>query len=103
MKSTLQRLSEWYSAQCDGDWEHGSGFKITTIDNPGVAVDIHLADTSLATEPFEEKRDQYDSKMNWMVCKRTADHFVGRGAPSRLEDILLAFLEWADQYERGSS
>ena len=28
-------LLSWYHSQCDGDWEHGNGVKIGTIDNPG--------------------------------------------------------------------
>ncbi|RRJ95187.1 hypothetical protein Ga0100231_013590 [Opitutaceae bacterium TAV4] len=45
MKSALQRLSEWYASQCDGDWEHSYGFKISTLDNPGVAIEIDLFGT----------------------------------------------------------
>jgi hypothetical protein len=89
MSSTLQRLSDWYAAQCDGDWEHGWGFKIYTIDNPGVAVDINLAETSLTSIPFEERKDKYESETEWMICRRAEGSFEGRGAPCRLEDILL--------------
>jgi len=100
MKSTLQRLSDWYTSQCDGDWEHGSGFKITTLDNPGVAVDIDLQGTSLAAVSYEEKKDRYDSKTEWMICSRKENRFEGRGAPSRLEDIILEFLVWAGRHEK---
>jgi hypothetical protein len=30
MQSPLNRLSLWYAARCDGDWEHDSGVKIDT-------------------------------------------------------------------------
>jgi hypothetical protein len=100
MKTALQRLSAWYTAQCNGDWEHGFGFKITTLDNPGVAVDINLAGTSLAAVPLEEKKDNYESETEWMICRRTEDRFEGRGVPSRLEDIVLLFLAWADRHEK---
>lgn len=100
MRSALQRLSDWYADQCDGDWEHGFGFKITTLDNPGVAVDINLADTPLASVPFEEKKDKYDLEMEWMICSREEDCFEGRGAPGRLEDIILEFLTWAESHPK---
>src|SRR5882724_2519959 len=100
MKSALQRLSEWYASQCDGDWEHSYGFKISTLDNPGIAIEIDLRDTSLAAVPFEEKKDCYESPSDWMVCSRTKDHFAGRGAPGRLEDIVLTFLAWAERHPK---
>lgn len=40
--STLERLADWYLRHCDGDWEHGFGFKIETIDNPGIALKVNL-------------------------------------------------------------
>ena len=96
VKSALQRLSEWYSGRCDGDWEHGHGFRISTLDNPGVAIEIDLRGTPLVTVPFPERKYHYESSTEWMVCSRTDAHFVGRGAPGRLEDIVLVFLDWAD-------
>ena len=96
MKSTLQRLSEWYVAQCDGDWEHGSGLKISTLDNPGFAVNIDLQDTILESRPYPEMKDLYETNDQWMICRRTDRTFEGRGAPSRLEDILKEFLRWAE-------
>ncbi len=98
MKSTLQRLSAWYSQQCNGDWEHGFGFKISTLDNPGVAVDIDLRDTPLEAVPFAERKDDYESTDHWMLCRRNADTFEGRGAPDRLEDIIEEFLRWAESH-----
>jgi hypothetical protein len=38
MKSVLQRLTDWYSRQCNGEWEHGYGFHIGTLDNPGASL-----------------------------------------------------------------
>ncbi len=100
MQSALKRLSDWYASQCDGDWEHGWGFKITTLDNPGVAVDINLVDTPLASVPFKEKTDKYDSATEWMICSKKENRFEGRGAPSRLEDIILVFLAWAEPHQK---
>ena len=37
-------VEEWYSRQCNGEWEHGFGVEIATIDNPMVSQYLH--DTS---------------------------------------------------------
>jgi hypothetical protein len=100
MKSALERLEDWYSRHCDGDWEHLFGFEISTLDNPGVAVDIDLVRTALESVPFEEKKVDYDSVDRWMICKREDEKFVGRGAPGRLNDIIEEFLRWAELHEK---
>jgi hypothetical protein len=95
MTSTLSRLSGWYLAQCDGDWEHDSGVKIDTLDNPGWRVEINLEGTPLEGVAFETREDQYDDKTHWLKCWRDATHFHAACGPGRLEDALLAFLAWA--------
>ncbi len=101
MKTALQRLTEWYSRQCNGEWEHGYGFTISTLDNPGVSVKIELRDTYLESIPFEEKKDSCETRDTWMICRRNADVFEGAGAASRLENIIEEFLRWAEHYEKG--
>ena len=98
--TSLQRLTAWYSKQCNGDWEHSYGFEIGTLDNPGVSLRIDLRDTDLESVPFEEKKDRYESSDEWMICSRTTDQFEGRGAPSRLEDIIEEFLSWSSRHEK---
>jgi len=95
MTNTLSRLSAWYLAQCDGDWEHDSGVKIDTLDNPGWRVEINLEGTPLEGVAFETREDQYDDKTHWLRCWRDATHFHAACGPGRLEDALLAFLAWA--------
>jgi hypothetical protein len=31
---------EWYTKQCNGDWEHSYGIRIDTIDNPGWSLTL---------------------------------------------------------------
>ncbi len=100
MKSTLQRLTAWYSRQCNGDWEHGYGFDIGTFDNPGVEFKVELRETYLESMPFEEKKEEFESKDRWMICRRRADKFEGFGAPGRLEDIIEEFLRWAELHQK---
>jgi hypothetical protein len=41
----LKQLQNWFSSQCDGDWEHNFGFTIETIDNPGWSLEVDLNNT----------------------------------------------------------
>jgi hypothetical protein len=97
--STLSRLSNWYLRHCDGNWEHGLGFRITTLDNPGIAIDINVTDTELEHVPFAEVKDNYDSEDQWLICCRTDKCFEARGAATRFEDMLRIFLDWADAHQ----
>jgi hypothetical protein len=98
-RTTLERLSDWYLRHCDGEWEHGFGFEIRTLDNPGVAIDINLEDTELQRIPFDEFKDAYDSTDRWLLCRRTETLFEARGAATRFEDMLRIFLDWADAHQ----
>lgn len=98
--AALQRLAQWYSKQCNGDWEHTYGFSIDTLDNPGVALTVNLWETQLESVPFEERKEHYDSADRLMICRRTKDKFEARGAPSRLEDMIEVFLSWAELNEK---
>ena len=96
--STLKRFAGWYVRHCDGDWEHEHGFHITTLDNPGVEIDIDLRETELQQVPFAEVKDDYESEDNWLICTRTDERFEARGAATRFEDMLRIFLDWADAH-----
>jgi hypothetical protein len=44
----LTFLQDWYARHCDGDWEHDSRVRISTLDNPGWRLWVNLEDTELA-------------------------------------------------------
>ena len=97
--STLQELSRWYGAQCNGDWEHSFGVHIGTLDNLGWVVKINVYDTRLEEWPFVpvsrgDPGDENDAD-TWIDCKVENHVFVGMGGPSQLEPILETFLAWA--------
>ncbi len=90
----LDRLQRWFRSSCNGDWEHGNGVRITTIDNPGWRVRIDLEDTPLQGQSFarvEVERDPDD----WFHCWVKGDVFNGAGGAINLKDILATFLTWA--------
>lgn len=38
----IDRLEDWYQSNCDGDWEHGFGVTIESLDNPGWSLTADL-------------------------------------------------------------
>lgn len=55
--NTLEVICNWFSSQCDGDWEHEYGIKIETVDNPGWVITIDITYTSLASRSESERQD----------------------------------------------
>lgn len=96
MASPLARLADWFHAQCDGDWEHGCGFRIETLDNPGWFVRIELEGTSLEDVVFEVTEDQSQHESERLRCWKEGAVFKIACGPGRLEDALRVFLDWAD-------
>jgi len=96
MHQTLERLQTWYLSQCDGDWEHGYGVSIRTLDNPGWAVKVALEGTNLGSKAFDEVRDRYESENDWVICRVIEGRFEGFCGPKRLADVLETFLDWAE-------
>lgn len=93
--SLIKWLEEWYSSQCDGDWEHSYGLKIDTLDNPGWFVSISLLETDLEYKQFEPVVTER-SEIDWIQCKINKGHFEGAGGPSNLEEIITVFKNWVE-------
>jgi hypothetical protein len=94
MKDLLFDLEEWFSENCNGDWEHDMGITIRTLDNPGWAVSIHLDGTFLAGKDFEKIRIERTDN-NWIHCHIEKKFFKGYGGPRNLREILSVFTDWA--------
>lgn len=92
----LKWLQNWYLENCDGDWEHCYGVKISTLDNPGWMVDIELTDTNLEDKKFETI-DLERSESDWIYCNVTYNTFHGNGGQNNLEEILIIFKSWVEE------
>lgn len=92
----LEELSAWYAAQTDGDWEHGWGVRINTLDNPGWAFDADLEGTALAGCAFSAI-NVTRSDTDWYVCRVENNRFHGWGGARNLSDLVAAFLAWAHE------
>jgi hypothetical protein len=92
-------IQKWYSAQCDGEWEHDLGVAIGTLDNPGWSVKIDLKGTNLDGTAFEEL-SRLGSGRAFLSCKVTENRFEGAGGPHMLGEILATFVRWAQAHSR---
>src|ERR1700730_7877994 len=93
MTDELSWLQQWYSAHCDGGWEHGSGISIKTIDNPGWSVTICIEGTEVKSVPFEPVKTEAN-ETDWIHCRvverekgENYRRFKGHGGASNLSDI----------------
>ncbi len=81
MDDHLSRLLKWYFKQCDGDWEHGNGVQIGTIDNPGWYLKVCLDKTVLDGKRFQIV-DTNRSEHDWLYCSIKDKIFVTINEPA---------------------
>ncbi len=92
--SLLSWIQAWYVANCDGDWEHGYGVRIETLDNPGWSVAIELERTPLDGLDFE-KVEVTRTVNDWVVAQVDDNTWKFFGGPLNLSEGLYLFREWA--------
>lgn len=101
--NALVKLQEWYSAQCNGDWEHSFGVKIGTLDNPGWLVEVELTETELFKIPFNQiERGNCEEDQDWVSCKSDGSKFTGACGAKNLEEVLNTFFAWAEPHSRAA-
>jgi hypothetical protein len=94
--NSIQRFQKWYLNQCDGDWEHGYGPKISTIDNPGWSIEIPLEQLILGEKVFDRveiERTEQDWIFAWVDEKKVFNVACG---PLNPEEALNLFCDWAE-------
>lgn len=97
----LLRLQDWYTRQCDGNWEHSDGVRIESCDNPGWWVKIRLKGTPLEDAVFTPVSENINPKgfpagPRWIDCRVSDGKWSGAGDETKLERILGIFLSWAE-------
>jgi hypothetical protein len=93
MLNALQRLSVWYTEQCNGVWEHEYGINIDTLDNPGwtVTIDLSYVDChAIAKEGWKYKREIEDT---WVHAKIEGSKFKAACDPMSLNEVIELFLK----------
>jgi len=100
-QSTLEWLQAWYHQQCDGDWEHGFGIHITTLDNPGWSVSININETELEGLEIEYKLEER-LESDWYGIAAKKGKFDACGDPSKLELLLETFRQIVESKQQGT-
>jgi hypothetical protein len=95
---SLAWLQNWYTEQCDGDWEHANGVQIDTLDNPGWSVNINLQDTRYNEVLNAVIVDENVGDSDWIVCRIVDGKFEGRGDSQKLLAIVQRFRSWIDNF-----
>jgi hypothetical protein len=93
---SLGKLQSWYAEQCDGDWEHGAGIKLGTLDNPGWSLRVDLEGTRLESKECEEIRLNYDHDQDWIRCWVEDRVFCGVCGARQLERMISIFFDWIE-------
>ena len=91
---TIQRLQAWYAKHCNGDWEHQHGVTISTLDNPGWAIEVSLLGTSAersSFSPIKTERSEHD----WLHASIVGNSFKIACGPLNLDEALTLFCDWA--------
>jgi hypothetical protein len=92
--TTIERLQHWYSNHCNGEWEHGFGVNIETIDNPGWSCTLSLAGTPFESHDFAPVNIER-SENDWLMLSATPMEFKIHCGPKNLEESLTIFCDWA--------
>jgi hypothetical protein len=90
--SALDWLMNWYADQCDGDWEHYTGIRIETIDNPGWRLRIPVWGTAYENATLALTKREVDD-FDWTHCRIHEGFFEGHGGPKNLKDLIEKFRE----------
>ena len=88
-------LQDWYSQQCNGDWEHTYKITITTLDNPGWHIQIDLEETKYENLSFNYQLQEI-SETDWYCVESKDKKFIGSGDPTKLETLILQFKKLID-------
>ena len=96
-EDNLNWLTDWYASHCDGEWEHGYGVNIKTLDNPGWRLTIDLRGTELENVPFDEVRHNYDDDISWWTCFLRDKAFHAACGARDLASVIGVFRTWAER------
>lgn len=93
----LTRLNGWYRLNCDADWEHGWGIRITTLDNPGWMIEVELAGTAFESKVVEERSegvlDNNTTTDGFLAVRKVGTKFQAAG--TNLIQVLTEFVDWS--------
>lgn len=94
----IVRLQGWYESNCNGDWEHSSGVKIESLDNPGWMVRLDIVGTQVEGKMLG--RVIVDNSVeNWLHYWSDGESIQAAGSPQRLRDALKVILDQLSEWQ----
>jgi Immunity protein 53 len=91
----IKWLQNWYTENCNGDWEHYNGISINNLDNPGWSITIDLEDTKMENINFTSVDIEKDDN-DWFACKVEKRKFRGACGPLNLLEVIDIFKSWVE-------
>jgi hypothetical protein len=86
----IRFLEKWVATVCNGDWEHGEGIQLRTLDNPGWWLSVDLAGTPWASIPLA-RIQEVRSEVDWIDCSKRGCVFEATGGLANLQELLTTF------------
>lgn len=94
----IKWLQDWYSSNCDGEWEHENSIKIQSLDNPGWLLEIEIC--NLSSRVSLKKWNVFElSEENWIGYDVENNKFTASGDSTKLEALITIFKMVLEQGE----
>lgn len=97
--NVLDWISNWFAAECNGDWESDNIINIKTVSNPGWWITIDLIDTNL--EHLELSQELVElSENDWFFYRIKEGKFSASGDLNKVSFLLNQFKEIVEKYSK---
>jgi hypothetical protein len=96
----LSRLQKWFSSNCDGDWEHDTGFSIDVLDNPGWSIELRLETLGLRIDDRKELNQR--SEQDWVAITIQSGLLGVYCGPLNLGEAIDVFLSLVTRPRRAA-
>lgn len=93
----LTRLQNWLQSECNGDWEHGYGFRLETLDNPGWTFEADLAETQWS-EIVIARQIVERTESDWLQHEIADGKYIACGGVFNLTEMLQNFFDVLDEF-----
>jgi hypothetical protein len=90
---SLSELERWYTSHCNGIWEHGSGVRIDSLDNPGWRAHISLRDTKKQDAMLHKVKIER-AQEDWIHYWVENQEFQIACGPANLSEAINIFVDW---------
>lgn len=88
---TLEWLEKWLIKQSDGNWEHGCGIQMKTLNNSGWSLEVELDGTDLFLP--DKEWELHESGDGWYGYEVYDNTFKSSGDPKKLNFLIQLFKE----------